>query len=170
MRLNLQSVVLVSIIPLMLTANFIWIELRKPKIAYVYNSRLFDEYDGTADSKQLYREKLDVWKNNIKQLAAEVDREISTNNNSPENGIILRKQQDLINYQEAIMKKAEEEDLKLTNSVLNQINTMVEDFGEHHDYDFIFGVTDEGNLLFASDGDDVTDQLLEYMNATYKGI
>lgn len=83
--------------------------------------------------------------------------------------LLGNKQQQINNYQQAIQKQVQEEDKKSTQTVINDINDYVKEFGKKNDYKIIFGASGSGNIMFAAEGTDLTEKVLEGLNAEYEG-
>lgn len=56
-----------------------------------------------------------------------------------------------------------------TDQIWAQINQYAKDFGKENDYDFIFGATGDGALMYANEGTDVTEAMKIYINSKYQG-
>jgi outer membrane protein len=67
-------------------------------------------------------------------------------------------------------QKAKEEEAKYNKAILDQVNKYVLEYGKANHYDYIFGVTEDGNILFAKEGEDITAQVLIFLNAKYEGL
>lgn len=63
----------------------------------------------------------------------------------------------------------EEESQKYTQDVWVQINQYVLEFGKEKDYDFIYGASGDGGLMYANDEYNLTDEVLNYINLRYEG-
>ena len=148
-------------------------------IAYVDNSRVLSEYNGIKEGTTLYKEKIGQWEANLDTLAADVDRDIkqfqadyegmSAKERELTERLIKGKQESYFKYKEAIEDKSEEEDEKLTAAILNRMDSYLLEFGESHEYNFIIGITDAGNLLYARQGADITEQIITGLNNNYAG-
>lgn len=68
-------------------------------------------------------------------------------------------------FEEETMAQANEYD----EQILNQLNQYVKDYGKENGYTYIFGVMGNGNILYAHEGEDLTEHLKVYINAKYKG-
>jgi hypothetical protein len=79
------------------------------------------------------------------------------------------KQNQINNYQEAIQKKLKEEDQKATQTVINDINDYVKEYGKKHNYDIIFGASGAGNIMYAKESTDLTEVVLEGLNKEFEG-
>ncbi len=83
--------------------------------------------------------------------------------------LLSNKQQQINNYQQAIQKQIEEEDQKATQTVINDINDFVKEYGKKHKHKIIFGASGGGNIMYADDATDLTAVILEGLNNEYKG-
>lgn len=55
------------------------------------------------------------------------------------------------------------------DKVWSQLNQFVEDYGRQNHYDYLFGTTGQGNLMYASEGENVTKEVVEFINRKYSG-
>jgi outer membrane protein len=155
----------------------IWSNMKTPKIAYVKSGEVVEKYKGMLDAKNIYKEKMAKWQANIDTLQGDYQRSISSyntdlpklsNKEKAEREQLLRNQENnLRQYTAALDKKAAEEDQKMTEGVLNQINSHIKVYGESNGYDAIFGTTSNGNLLYGKDGIDITEEILKELNGNY---
>jgi outer membrane protein len=161
------------------TGISVWAFMRVPVIGYVQNKKLLSEYKGLRDSKAGYEKKLATWQSNLDTLSLEFRKEVevfqatSSKMTAKEKKLteelLSRKEDELVQYKNAVEQKAKEEEAQIVSSSLNQINNYIQEFGKKKGYDYIIGVTDEGNMLYGRNADDITDQLLQDLNNTYSG-
>jgi len=57
----------------------------------------------------------------------------------------------------------------MTQTVINDINDFVKDYGKNHGYPIIFGAGGNGNIMYAEEASDLTGEVLEGLNAQYEG-
>ncbi len=130
------------------------------------------------EARKEYQLKAGQWKANIDTLFAEVQNEIkSYEKESPgmsakERELAMKlidsKKQNFQQYQAAIEQKAKGEDEKMTSAIISEINGFIKTYGEKNDYKIIFGATDMGNIVYASDGIDLTEEITEALNERYE--
>ena len=84
-------------------------------------------------------------------------------------GLIRAKQQQLVTYQKSIQEKAAQEDAKMTQDVINDVNAYLEEYGKNRSYKIIFAATNMGNILYANDGVNITEEAVEGLNKRYTG-
>jgi outer membrane protein len=157
---------------------FIWNRKDAPKIAYVRSSVLVSSYSGMKEARAMYKEKMDKWKANIDTLQKDYQQALSRYNmeasdlgsaQKKERETYLRKQEEnLRQYAGTLEQQAAEEDQKMTEGVLNQINTYIKEYGEKNGYDLILGITRDGNIMYGKEAMDITDDVLKGINASYK--
>lgn len=76
--------------------------------------------------------------------------------------VYLLKENQFIKEQEASFQEYNEQ-------IWKQLNQYIEDFGKDNKYDYLFGTTGQGNLMYANQQDDVTDLVIKYVNTKYYG-
>ena len=79
------------------------------------------------------------------------------------------KQQQINNYQQAIQNQIQEEDKKSTQTVINDINDYVKEYGKKNKYKIIFGASGGGNIMYADEATDLTQKILDGLNAEFEG-
>ena len=160
-------------------AMSIFVYVSRPKIAYVNNTTLLNEYNGVKEGQRLFEEKLDTWKANLDTLETEINghieqyqrnyAEMSDSERQRTETYIKQKQERYFDYKENIESNAEEEDYRMTTQVVNQMNSQLVEHGKEQDYDLIIGVTEAGNVLYANEGMDITETVLTELNESYEG-
>jgi outer membrane protein len=156
------------------------IQLSTPKkIAYIQTDELLAEYKGMIEAKQGYEVKAVSWQSNIDTLGKELENMIavyeankgslSKSKLQEEQKQLQQKQKQLNDYRQSISQQAQQEDAKLTEGVLNQVNTYIEDYGKEKGYKIIFGANGSGNIVYGSDAIDITNEILKGLNKEYNG-
>ncbi len=170
---------ILSLVILASLALGIYNYLNPTKIAYVRSQELVYGYKGTQEAKAKFDIKKESLQANIDTLQRafkkSIDqynieyRKLTADEKKQRESLLNQKEQQLLQYKQAVEKKAKEEDDKMMQAVLNQVNSYVEEYGKKHHYDIIFGTTLSGSVLYGKDKLDITDQLLEALNNHYKG-
>ncbi|MGY0408627.1 MAG: OmpH family outer membrane protein, partial [Polaribacter sp.] len=83
--------------------------------------------------------------------------------------LLGNKQQQINNYQKAIQKQVQKEDKKATQTVINDINDFVKEYGKKKGYKIIFGASGSGNIMYADETSDLTKIVLEGLNKEFEG-
>lgn len=148
-------------------------------LVYVDVNRLLEGYERTKVEREAFNKKTNSlkaeadslimgWQSELK--AFEKERSAMTKKEQElKQQLLVNKQQQLNNYQQAIQKKIREDDQKMTQTVINDINDYVKQFGNENGYRLIFGAQGSGNIMFASEASDLTEKILEGLNKQYNG-
>ncbi|MBX2916283.1 MAG: OmpH family outer membrane protein [Cyclobacteriaceae bacterium] len=149
------------------------------ELVYIDSAKLMNGYQGMIDARKDYQQKTTVWKANIDTLIVEIQREIanyekdvskmSVKEKELTGKLIQSKQQQLAEYQKAINDKAAQEDNQLTTKVVQEVNAYLKEYGKGKGYRIILAATDYGNIVYAQEGLDITDEVLEGLNRKYRG-
>ena len=59
---------------------------------------------------------------------------------------------------------------KLDGQILERLTQYVIEYGKENKYDFIYGTDGSGNLMYAKDMYNVSEEMISYINNKYKGV
>jgi len=168
-----------SLIALIASLATFFISQSKSELVYVDVNKLLEGYDRTKVEQKAFEEKTSVMKANVDSLMTDWQDELKTYEKERasmtekelalKQELLQNKQQQINNYQQAIQKQIKEEDQKMTQTVINDINDYVKDYGKRHGHRIIFGAQGSGNIMYAEKGGDLTDKVLEGLNKQYHG-
>ncbi len=57
---------------------------------------------------------------------------------------------------------------KYNEQVWNQLNQYIQDYGKNHNYNYIFGGSGNGSLMYANDNNNITKEIVQYVNERYE--
>jgi outer membrane protein len=149
------------------------------KLVYVDSAKLVNEYKGMQAARKTYQQKASTWKANIDTLAQEVQHQIM--NYEKENAklsakerklseeLIRVKQKQLMDYQQAMNAQAKQEDEKMTGEVISQVNAYLKKYGKDKGYKIVMAATEYGNIAYADEALDITQEVLDGLNKEYAG-
>ena len=121
--------------------------------AYVMNQRVFGEFRGKMELETRLNQLREQHRKNLDSLSS----------------VAPLGQQDAF-YQDQLQKFAAQEQAlseRYTADVWKRINESVADYGKKKGYDFIFGASGDGAIMFAGEANDVTDDVIRYINQSY---
>ena len=151
----------------------------KSDLVYVDINELVEGYDRTKVERKAFDEKANTLRANVDSLMVNWQHELQSY--EKERGgmskkelqlkqeLLQNKQQQINNYQQAIQKQIQEEDQKMTQTVINDINDYVKEYGENNGYRIIFGAGGNGNIMYAEDGAGLTGEILIGLNKQFNG-
>lgn len=176
---NNPTPIIISILALILAGISIYYSSQSTELVYVDVNKLIEGYKRTAVVRSEFETKAKTMRSNVDSLLVGWQKELqnyekersslSKKELELKKELLSNKQQQINGYQEAIQKKIREEDNKVTQTVINDINDYVKEYGEEKGYKIIFGASGGGNIMFAAEGTDLTEEVLKGLNAEYQG-
>ncbi|MEX2596247.1 MAG: OmpH family outer membrane protein [Salibacteraceae bacterium] len=175
-----KIIVLILFILNALAIFAVYIFNKPPKIGYVYNDRLFSEYNAVGEVRAEYTRTVTQWENEIDSSRQSLGKAVQRFNHEyasldeherEERRALLNAMQESFEATKSrIEDQMREHDLKVSGVILKQIDTYVQDLGRSEGFDLIIGATDEGNMLYGGDAIDVTDKIVSGLNDKYEGL
>lgn len=167
------AIVLIATTLLLNAAAFCWTAKRTPRMAYVRSQDLVYGYLGMKEAMSEFQGKQNTWKANMDTLQADIQRTRAT---LPRDGKadpakvadLERQQNNLLRYQDAMGTKMHEDEQRMLNGVLGQVNAFVEKYAKEKGYDVVLGTTDAGSLLYGNGAMDITNELLAALNKDHE--
>ncbi len=163
---------------LILNFYLLYSQLNHEDLVFVDSSRLINGYKGMADARKVYQQKAIVWQANVDTLINEIQNELkkfekentkmTTKERDLTRQLLQNKQLQLADYQKATQEKAAQEDGQMTKQVVDEINQYIKDYGKSNGLRIILAATDYGNIAYAQDEIDITDEILEGLNKKYE--
>lgn len=154
-----------------------WSVFSKPDLVYVDVNKLMEGYKRSKVEREKFNRKATALKANVDSLATDWQKELkkyekerasmSKKELELQQELLASKQQQVNNYQQAIQRQIREEDQKMTQTVINDINDYVKEYGKKKGYRIIFGASGGGNIMYAADAADLTEEVLDGLNAEY---
>lgn len=172
-------VALLIIVSLALGAANLYQNLTAPKVGFVKSQELIYGYLGTQEAQKSFSAKREALKANVDSLKSELENSVRIYNTTfntysqeeqRDKKQNLQFQQDqFLQYAQSVETKIEQEDKLMMEGILNQVNSYIEEYGQEKGYDLILGSTTSGNILYGLPKHDVTEDLLNRLNKSYKG-
>lgn len=169
----------ISILALVLTIGSLFYNLSSSEQVYVDVNKLLEGYDRTKIVRTEFEDKAKTLNANVDSLMVDWQNELklyekerakmSKKELELKQELLGNKQQQINNYQQAIQKQIQDEDKKATQTVINDINDYVKAYGKKNGYKIIFGASGSGNIMYADEATDLTEKVLEGLNADFKG-
>jgi outer membrane protein len=125
------------------------------KKGYILNQQVFNEFNG----KRELEKKLNTLKEQHKVWLDSVAAQLNQNS-------------DLAKIYEAnaanLQLQEQELTEKYTADIWKLINQYLAEYGKEKGYDFIFGASGDGSLMYASDANNITSEVTTYINKRYE--
>lgn len=138
---------------------------KQPKLAYVKAQMLFNDFAMTKELKAQYENTINARNNQLDSLAA-ILRVTRDNGNSK---LYAQIEREFYLKKEMFDEQNQSLTQKYDEQVWTRINEYVGQYSKKNNYDYLLGLNGDGSVLFGADKNDVTQELLEYMNTAYRG-
>lgn len=148
------------------------------KTAYVELKKVFDGFQMKSDLERKYKD--------TEKLRARILDSLSINlkvmskhfNEIGDKRKITDSEWEQYNYRKEelmnLSRKYQEENLNLSQQydkqILERMTQYVIEFGKQHDYDMIYGADGNGTLMYARQENNISDEIIEFINNKYRGI
>lgn len=129
---------------------------------FIENTRVFEEFEMKKDYDLKIEKELQVEKNQVDSLAS-----ILSQSSDKDSLTIYAIRREYYVAEQAFNQKFEELSVQYTNEVNTRLNGYIKLFSEEKGYDFIFGASGQGNIMFVKDELNVTEDLINYINKKY---
>lgn len=146
-------------------------------IVYVDVNKLFSEYKGTKEAQKEFETKKNTTQANLDSLMGDWEKELkkyekerssmSKKEIDLQQELLTNKQQQINNYQQALQTQIQEEDNKMTQTVFNDLNAFIKEYGQENNYKIIMGANGSGNILHADPSVDITEDVIKELNERY---
>ncbi len=145
----------------------------KPRLGYVDSSVLLERFTGSTAAREKLTQQSNEWSSNVKTLQGELaalDQEMqgapgwSKEVRAQKAAARMQKRDELTRYTRAIESKSAQLGRELMEPVFSDLNAYVKEFGSQRGYSVVFGTVAGGNILYAREGLDVTEEFLIYAN------
>lgn len=174
-----KFVLSIALLILAITSTSFFCMRSSSEQVYVDVNKLLDGYERTAIVKADFEKKATAMRANVDSLISNWQEELkdyekerssmSKKEIELKKELLANRQQQINSYQKAIQKQLQEEDQKATQTVINDINDFVKEYGKREGHRIILGATGSGTIMYAAEGADLTDKILKELNASFKG-
>lgn len=148
------------------------------KTAYVDTTKVIKEYREMKEVEEEFTSKSDKVKGELDSLAASFQKEVQeyqANMNSMSTAQRQEKEQELMAKQQTIQQQQQmmgnqlrQESDVVIDSIVTKVKEYVKEYGKENNYTYIFGSNESANIMYAKDGLDITEEILEKLNESYK--
>jgi outer membrane protein len=148
------------------------------KIAYVESGKLLDGYQGMKDARRSFEVKAKGWERQNAALISSFRTAVeayqkqaagmTAEQRAAAEGKLQQQQQESGAQQEKLGRQAQEEEAKLTQTVLESVNKKVEAYGKANGYKLILIAAPSGTIAYGRKDMDITVPVLAYLNKNYR--
>ncbi|MBS1914306.1 MAG: OmpH family outer membrane protein [Bacteroidetes bacterium] len=167
----------ISLLALLACAGMLFCGNHRMKIGFVRTSELVYGFSGMKEAHDLFEKKrlsgqalLDSLNGDYQRsLSGYTARKASLNAAQQKEGqqFLVKQEQNLEAQRADLEGRIRDEDQRMTQGVLSQINSLTQEYGKEHGYDLILATTQSGNILYGDEAIDLTKELLAVLNRRY---
>jgi outer membrane protein len=139
------------------------------QLAYVRLSDLFQGYDYTKNQKARFESVSNAVKLEIDSLKLRLEslsRKVSAGSQLDQPTLNLANMMN--NKIQQLEKDLSEQEEEINETIWNQLNAEVKEFGKQEDYELIMGAKGDGGIMYGAEPKDITEDLLSYLNEKFK--
>lgn len=177
---TLRYIVIIIIINLLVgTFSLLW-SIKSPesnRVVYVDAIKLLNGYLGMKEARKEYEVKVSGWNANLDTLKSEMEikfaeyeakrTKLSVKERDLMEELLETKRQQFLEYQKIVTEKASKEDQDLTAKVYTKVNEYIKQYAQDKGYRFVLSANQYGSIVYAKEGADITEEVLEGLNAPY---
>lgn len=148
-------------------------------IVYVRSGDLVNNYKGMVEARERFQSSRDEKQSNIDSQAELLKQDLDTYDQERpglSDGERTKREMEfdqrhraLKQYVQEVGQMTNDEEDEMLEGVLNQVNSFVEDYAKERGYDLVLGTTRSGSIVYGIEAIDVTEEVLEALNAHYDG-
>ncbi len=157
--------ILVVLVIVVTILSFYVFKPSTPEIVYVDNVQLFNGFHMSKDLGKINGDKINTQKKKLDSLYSiySIFREQQNEEKAQELETQLRSEdQELKKMNEYFSKD-------LSQKVWNRLNQYIKEYSETKAYKIVLGTQGTGNIMYAQEGIDITEEVLIYVNEKYEG-
>ena len=153
------------------------VSCNEEKTAYVDTTKLVQEYKEMKDVEEEFNMKSDAVRKELDSVARIFQEEVQqyqSEMNSLSQAQRQEKEQELMQKQQQIQQQQQtrggelrEQSDAVIDSIVDKVKDYVEVYGEENGYTYIFGSNESASIMYAKDGLDITEEILEKLNEKY---
>ena len=150
------------------------------KIVYINMDTLLNNYTQSRELNEAFLKKLEANRTELNIKVKNFDREAAEFRNKVENnGFMTReraeqaqmdlmiKQQNLQKLQQEMTKNAQREQMEINRKLYDAITNFLTEYNKAKGFQLILSTTLGGNVLFAQEGFDITNEVVSQLNEQY---
>jgi outer membrane protein len=142
------------------------------RIGYVRSGVILQNYLGMEEAHKTFEKEMVVVRGNLDTLRFRYEalkRQEASQKQDAEFGYRLAvAEKEYMDYGKRASEEMEAREAELSKNATDKINAFVEEFGRKNEYRLILGANGTGNVMYGTEGDDITDIILTELNARYK--
>ncbi|MEZ4796980.1 MAG: OmpH family outer membrane protein [Flavobacteriaceae bacterium] len=148
------------------------------KIGFVDNSKLINEYQEKIDIQDKLQAKIKTYearRDSVRQAFQLEINEAELKSRRMSQADLQKLSQELQQKDQVIAQRDQFEQQQIAqesqaqnDSLIKKVRNFVKDYGSKNGYDFILGSNEAGSVMYGKEASDLTQEILDALNAAYK--
>ena len=142
------------------------------RIVYINMDTLLNNYTQSRELNEAFLKKLEANRTELNIKVKNFDREAAEFRNKVENGGFMTReraeQQNLQKLQQEMTENAQREQMEINRKLYDAITNFLTEYNKAKGFQLILSTTLGGNVLFAQEGFDITNDVVNQLNEQYK--
>jgi len=170
--------VLVTLLVLVNIALGSWIIIKERtgnrKLGYIIIREVFLDFNMKKELETKYKKTQSARQKILDSLAFEIklmDKNLQTKKDVKAEDVnpLKVKEEEFIQKKKQFLEDDAAMNQQYDKQIIEQLNQYVRDFGKEKGYDYILGNDANGSLMYAREGDNLTKEVIQYVNEKYEG-
>lgn len=148
----------------------------RPKSAYVDLGTVYNEFalkqdleTKLTDVTTLRKAQLDSLKLELTTLGRNYQNTADENLKKELETQYLSKREEYLMKENSFTEETDRLTAEYDEQIWKQINQYVRDYGAKHGYSYIYGAEGSGSLMYGSESENITEDVVSYVNTSFKG-
>lgn len=170
-KINILAIVIQVVIGL-ITILYVVNNKSTTKTGFINLGKIFNEFELSKE----YNLKVANYQNRTKLILDSMEIEINSlaktisKNSAPSLITLFEKKKELYFIKkEEFEQSYQNQTSSYTEQSMKQMNQYIRDFGKENKFNYIFGAEGSGALMYGDEGEDITTDVLNYINKKYIG-
>lgn len=162
---NLHSILNSAILVGLLAAVAVfYFKDQNKTMVYIDNIQLFNEFNMTKEIKGIEEKKINERSKQLDSVYKILQEEKDQNSNRAKQ--LVREVKDRSVELQEIKSNYQN---NMSQNVWNRLNAYITEYSEEHQLSIVFGTNGNGNVMYAEEDVNITDEVLEFSNSKYEG-
>ena len=168
----LFGISLIALLVLSVAFN-VYLFIKVPNTAYVDIHKIFNEFQGKKELEAQLLSRTNRKKSILDSMALDIQVLENRIEKEPKDEKLINqyqsKRSQFTQLQQEFQNQHSAQDQQYTDEIWTQINQYIIDYGKENTFDYIYGASGNGALMYGSSEKNITNELLTYINSKYDG-
>lgn len=141
-----------------------------PKVAYIEPAELYQDYVGKAYYDSIYNEQVGYYQDTLDIISSHVQAvyEAVEETDTASINKFKRAQQYFYDQTGRFQKLETQIREHYVSQIWKALNEQIKEYGLENGYDYIYGANGTGNVMYAKDGHNITQDVKAFINLNYR--